>query len=465
MKKTNGEILAEKLTYTVKNFYEVMDTNDEIAMFCEEYKKFLDSCKTEREAVIYTINAARAGGFKEFEYNKKYKKGDKIYYNNRGKAVILAVIGSEPLSTGLNIAAAHIDSPRLDFKPNPLFEKNETAYFKTQYYGGIKKYQWTAIPLALHGVITKKGGENIEVVIGESDTDPVFTITDLLPHLAKEQMSKPLKDAIAGENLNILIGSLPFKDDKVSEKVKLNILNILFERYGITEKDFISAELMAVPAFKARDIGFDRGLIGSYGQDDRVCSFTALKALLDVGTVEKTALLLLADKEEVGSMGSTGTQSDFFLNFVYSLARQSGANEFETVKNSKCLSADVNAAFDPIYPDVLEDRNCAYLNYGAVLTKYTGSGGKSGTSDASAEVMRFFTDLFDDNNVLWQTGQLGKVDQGGGGTVAQFIANMDIDVVDLGVPVLSMHSPMEITSKSDIYMTYKAVLALYSSQA
>lgn len=428
--------------------------------FNEGYKKFLDNAKTEREAVNAAVQIAEKAEFVQFDNGKKYKAGDKVYYINRGKALILAIIGKESIEKGTNILAAHIDSPRLDLKQNPLYEDAELAFFKTHYYGGIKKYQWTAIPLALHGVIIKKDGKTLDVKIGEDDKDPVFVVNDLLPHLAEEQMKRPAPKIVSGEELNILIGSRPFKDDEASELVKLNIMNILFEKYGIVEEDFLSAELEAVPAFKAKDIGFDRSMVGAYGQDDRVCSYTALMATVDLKTVpSKTVVTVLTDKEETGSDGNTGLQSSYLEYFIHDLAEACGKSGRHVLSASKCLSADVNAGFDPSFPDVLEKKNCAFVGKGTCLTKFTGSRGKGGTSDASAEFVGYVRSIFDKNNIIWQTGELGKVDLGGGGTVAKYIANLDVDTIDLGVPVLSMHAPFEVTSKNDVYMTYKAFSA------
>lgn len=425
--------------------------------FCNGYMRFLDNAKTEREAVCEAIKLLEESGFKEYNFESDLKPGDKIYKNNRGKAIIAAIIGSDSAKEGFRINAAHIDSPRLDLKQNPLYEDNEIGFFKTHYYGGIKKYQWTAIPLALHGVIINSKNEKITVNIGEDENDPVFCVCDLLPHLATQQMKRTLSEGVKGEELNILIGSRPFNDDKESEMVKLNIIDILNKKYGIVEEDFISAELEAVPAFKAKDIGFDRSMIGSYGQDDRVCAYTALKALLDCnGTPKKTAITVLTDKEETGSDGNTGLNSSYLKYFIFDLAEKLGESPRQVISDSECLSADVNAAFDPTFPDVLEIRNASKINYGVCVTKFTGARGKSGTSDASAEFVARVRNLLDSKNVIWQTGELGKVDLGGGGTVAQYIANLDIDVIDVGVPVLSMHAPFEITSKIDTYMAYKA---------
>ena len=431
----------------------------EADIFCEGYMSFLDAAKTEREAVEESVALARANGFIEFKKGQRYAPGEKVYYNNRGKALILAVIGRRDLSQGVRITAAHIDSPRLDLKPNPLYEDNELAYFKTHYYGGIKKYQWTVTPLSLHGVIVKKDGGTIKVKVGEDDADPKFVITDLLPHLAASQMKATMAEGIKGESLNVLIGSRPFDDTDAAESVKLNILNILFEKYGIKEDDFLSAELEVVPAFKSCDIGFDRSMIGAYGHDDRVCAYPALMALIDAEAPEHTAVCVLADKEEIGSVGNTGLDSNFLAYFISDLAEAFGLDGRDVLSRSQCLSADVNAAFDPIYPDVTEKRNASFVNRGCVITKYTGSRGKGGTSDASAEFMAKVRALLDGHSVVWQTGELGKVDEGGGGTVARFVAGLNVDTVDLGVPVLSMHAPFEVVSKLDVYMTYKACLA------
>ncbi len=433
------------------------DTLSLASDYAEGYKIFLDNAKTEREAVATAIAIAKDKGFCEFDRSKKYTAGDRVYINNRGKSVAFAVIGKESIEKGINISAAHIDSPRLDLKPNPLYEELELALFKTHYYGGIKKYQWTAIPLSIHGVFALKDGTVKEVSIGDRPDEPKLVINDLLPHLAQEQSKRTLNEGIKGEELNVLIGSHPFKDEKGSELVKLNILKLLNEKYGITEDDFLSAELEIVPAFPACDIGLDRSMIGAYGQDDRVCAYPALTAICDVAVPEKTALTVLADKEEVGSMGNTGLNSDFLMHLIYDLAKVQGGDYTLAIRNSKCLSADVNAGLDPTFQDVMERRNASRLNYGVVVTKYTGARGKSGTSDASAEYMAEIRSLLDRNNIVWQSGELGKVDLGGGGTVAQFIANMGIDVVDLGVPVLSMHAPFETTAKLDVYMCHRAM--------
>ncbi len=465
-KKSKAEELKEKLFYVPKHASEVISQSetDKADEFCEEYKSFLNKAKTEREAVIYVLDKAKKNGYVEFDRDKKYQAGDKVYYNNRGKSVILAVIGKKSLKEGIRLSAAHIDSPRLDMKQNPLYEDSDIAYFKTHYYGGIKKYQWTAIPLSLHGVVVKKDGTKAQVNVGEDDGDPKFVVTDLLPHLAAEQMKRTLADGIRGEELNIVIGSRPFKDDEASEKVKLNVMNILFEKYGITESDFLSAELEAVPAFKATDIGFDRSMIGSYGHDDRVCAYPAAEAIFNIDKPEYTAVTVLTDKEEIGSEGNTGLNSSYFKYFVADLANMQGVNYHTVLSNTQCLSADVNAAFDPTFADVSEKRNASYVNKGVVITKYTGSRGKAGTSDASAEYMGKIRSMLDGENIVWQSGELGKVDAGGGGTVAMYLAALDIDVVDLGVPVLSMHAPFEVVAKLDVYMAYRAFKAFFEEK-
>lgn len=460
-KNTEAKALKEKL-FAERKHGSFRMTDAELAAcdsFCEDYKSFLNNAKTEREAVKTALSMLEARGFKEYTPGMTLNAGDKIYRNNRGKAILMAVIGTEPISSGVRLCAAHIDSPRLDLKQNPLYEDNSVAFFKTHYYGGIKKYQWTAMPLSLHGVIVKADGSEVTVCIGEDENDPVFCITDLLPHLAGEQMKRSSAQLIKGEELNIIIGSRPFCDEEISDAVKLNILNILFEKYGVTEADFISAELEAVPAFKAKDVGFDRSLIGAYGHDDRVCAYTAFAATLECESPKHTAVTVLTDKEETGSDGNTGLCSDYLRYFIEDLAEDLNSNGRTVLSASQCLSADVNAAFDPTFPDVNERNNCAYINKGVCVTKFTGARGKSGTSDASAEFVGRVRRLLDGENVIWQTGELGKVDAGGGGTVAAYIANMNVDTIDVGVPVLSMHAPFEIVSKIDVYSAYKAFAA------
>ncbi len=430
--------------------------------YCEDYKKFIDHSKTEREAVKTAVKLAEKAGFVPFEQDKKYKAGDRIYYVNRHKALALAVIGKKGVKDGVRLAIAHIDSPRIDLKPNPMYEASGLAMFKTHYYGGLKKYQWTALPLSLHGVVIKTDGTKIEINLGEKDDEPCFCITDLLPHLAKEQAQKPMAKVFTGEELNILAGSRPYDNSGESDLVKLNIMSILNKKYGITEEDFLSAELSFVPALKTRDVGFDESMIGGYGHDDRVCAYPALTAILETEMPENTVITMLADKEETGSDGNTGMQSDFLRYFIYDLAKAEGEEGYRVLSKSKCLSADVNAAFDPTYASVYETQNCSYLNKGVVISKYMGHGGKYDTSDASAEYMGEIRSMLEKNNVSWQTGELGKVDMGGGGTIAKYVANMNVDVIDLGVPVLSMHAPFEIVSKTDVYMAYRAFYCFFN---
>ncbi|MBQ8028918.1 MAG: aminopeptidase [Clostridia bacterium] len=462
--KKEAELLKEKLCLKKEHFDFVCDDEYQNAEdFCKGYMHFLSEAKTERECNSFVIEEAEKNGFLLFDSRKTYKAGDKVYLNNRGKAVILAVIGKKGVSRGAKIVASHIDSPRLDLKPTPLYEDSELAYFKTHYYGGIRKYQWTAIPLSLHGVIIKADGSSVKVSLGEKENEPKFVITDLLPHLAKEQSKRTLSEGIKGEELNILIGSRPFKSDSGSELVKLNILKLLNEKYGIVEKDFISAELELVPAFPVSDIGFDRSLIGAYGHDDRVCAYPATMALFEAGIPENTAITVLADKEEIGSDGNTGLNSAFLKYFIEDLAEAEGLKGRHVLSMSQCLSADVNAGFDPTFPSVHDKYNAALLNHGVVLTKYTGSRGKAGSSDACAEFMGEIRRILDGAEVCWQIGELGKVDEGGGGTVAMYVANLGVDVVDLGVPVLSMHAPYEIVAKSDVYSTFRACKAFFQT--
>ena len=465
--KTAGELRREALMYRPKNGYDRLSMQDEIAMhtYCESYKRFLDEGKTERECVSAAVELTKEKGFVPFVRGMTLKPGDRVYRVNRGKALTLAVIGSEPLTHGANIAAAHIDSPRLDIKPNPLYEDSELAFLKTHYYGGIRKYHWVTIPLELHGVVALKDGSHVNVSIGGGVGEAVFTVDDLLPHLAADQSKKPLGEAIPAESLNLLVGSRPFKDDEGSGRVKLAVLDLLHEKYGIVEEDFISAELEAVPAFRASDVGFDRSLIGAYGHDDRVCAYAALRALLELGSVPtKTAVCMLADKEEIGSEGVTGMQSAAFDTFMGDLCDAQQAPLKRCFENSLCLSADVTAAFDPNFAEVYDKYNAARVNYGVGLCKYTGARGKSGASDASAELVARVRKTLDEHGVAWQMAELGKADQGGGGTVAMYMAQRNIDVLDAGVPVLSMHAPFETVGKLDCYMTYKAVRAVYLAQ-
>lgn len=442
-------------------------TDDELKEcddFCEGYKEFLSTCKTEREVAAWVEDLAQANGFQKFdEFGDTLEPGAKVYYMNRGKSIILCVKGKRSIKDGVRISAAHIDSPRLDLKQCPVYEQEGLGYFKTHYYGGIKKYQWTAIPLSLHGRICKNDGTFVDVRIGEDLGEPKFCITDILPHLGADQMSRKANELVKGEELNVVIGSRPFKDDEESERIKLNILSLLYEKYGIVERDFLSAELELVPAFTVDDIGFDRSMVGGYGHDDRVCSYPALQAILNIDEApEYTAITVLTDKEETGSDGNTGLNSSYLKYFIEDLARLEGYEGRDVLRNSKCLSADVNAAYDPTWSTPFEKNNSSFLNNGVCVTKFTGARGKSGTSDASAEYVSWVKTLLEENHVLWQTGELGKVDAGGGGTVAMYIANMDVDTIDVGVPVLSMHSPYEIVAKVDVYMAYKAFLTFFT---
>lgn len=463
--------LYKTLSYETKSVFETAqeDTIKDILLFGEGYRAFLDKGKTERECVAEAEKQARANGFVKLEEKDALKAGDKVYTINRGKNILLAVIGAEAIENGVNLVGAHIDSPRLDLKQNPLYEDGGLALFKTHYYGGIKKYQWTAIPLAMHGVMFTKDGDKRTICIGEDDADPVFCVTDLLPHLAKDQMSKKMTEGVEGEALNILVGGLGIKSEDVSDKVKFNILKLLNAKYGITERDFISAEIEMVPAFKARDIGLDRSMVGAYGQDDRVCAYTSLKSILDVENPKKTAVCILVDKEEIGSVGNTGMLSSFFEMSLAEICKKcSGSFDYisynRTIRNSACMSSDVGAAYDPTYSSVYEKKNAAFAGHGMVLMKYTGARGKSESSDANAEFLYGICKILDDNNVSWQTSELGKVDQGGGGTIAQYVANLNMDVIDCGVPVLSMHSPFEVVSKADVYMAYKSYMAFFKDR-
>lgn len=460
--KTIGQEMLDKLSYKKKNIYEEATPEKIKAIYdyAEGYKNFLDIAKTEREATEVAIEMAKAKGYTEYKLGDKIENGDKRYLNQHGKSLILFKVGEKDLEKdGIRIVAAHIDAPRLDLKQVPMYEDSGMAFLKTHYYGGVKKYQWTSIPLAIHGVMVKADGETVKVCIGEDDSDPIFYINDLLPHLGAKQSQEPLGSAISGETLNILIGGLPYDDKEVADKIKLTALSILNEKYGVTEEDFISAELSLVPAFKARDIGFDRALIASYGHDDRVCSYPAVTALLDNPDTKETVMVVLADKEEIGSVGITGMQSAFLVDLMAEISSALGKNPIVVRAKSKCLSADVTACFDPNFAEVYEKRNSALISCGTTMSKYTGSRGKSGTSDATAEFVGFVRKLFAENGVIWQTGELGKVDMGGGGTVAMYIANQNIETVDLGVPVISMHAPYEVVSKADVYSTYEAFCA------
>lgn len=457
----NAKELKEELEYKNRSAFESI-SEDELERsfaYAESYKLFLDNCKTEREAVKYSVAMAKRRGYTEYRLGDDIAVGGKYYYNNRGKQLVVFRVGEEPLENGAYIMAAHIDSPRLDLKQNPLYEDSGLGLFKTHYYGGIKKYQWTAVPLALHGIVMKSDGTSVDICIGEDEDEPIFYVSDLLPHLAKDQMSKSLAEGITGEGLNIIVGSEPYREEETDGAIKLNLLRILNEKYGMCEEDFLSAELAAVPAMHARDIGLDRSLIAGYGHDDRVCAYSELTALLDSNDTAKTVFAVLADKEETGSDGVSGMQSEIFADILAEVCEARGANYRVVKANSKCLSADVNAAYDPNFPEVLEKKNACYANCGVVLSKFTGARGKSGTSDATSEFTAYVRSFLNKNGVVWQMAELGKVDQGGGGTVAKFIANMNIDTIDVGVPVISMHAPYEAISKLDLYMTYKAFCA------
>jgi len=454
----------EKVLAAPKNGYDRIDAaeTDALNAYCESYKAFLDAGKTERECVDEAIRQAEALGFKPFVRGMALQPGDKVYASNRGKMLQLAVIGKQDMNAGVQIAAAHIDSPRLDLKPNPLYEDSEMAYLKTHYYGGIRKYQWVAFPLELHGVVALADGTVIKVALGEG-SEPKLVVNDLLPHLGKDQSAKPLAEGITGEQLNLLIGSQPLEGEG-SDRVKLHVMKLLYEKYGFVEEDFISAELEAVPAVNATDIGLDRSLIGAYGHDDRVCAYAALKAMFDLTeTPDHTAVCILADKEEIGSVGVTGMKTAAFETFIEDLCDILGGKLRVCLENSFCLSADVTAAYDPNFAEVYERRNSARVNYGVGLCKYTGSRGKSGASDATAEVVAYARRIFDADKIVWQMAELGKVDAGGGGTVAAYMANRNIDTLDAGVPVLAMHAPFEVVAKLDCYMTYKAMMAVYKN--
>lgn len=461
-------IKMEDLTYKSINVIDKLTDAEKASMenLCSEYRIFLDLGKTERECVEYTKELAEAKGYKNIDDVKELKPGDKVYKINRKKNIILFVIGKEDIENGFNIVGSHIDSPRLDLKQNPLYESCNMSLLRTHYYGGIKKYQWTSIPLSIHGVVFTKDGEEKRIVIGEDDSDPVFCINDLLPHLGKDQNAKKLSEGIEGEALTVLVGGWPVSDETKDNRIKLNVLNILNKKYGICEKDFLSAELEVVPAFKSKNIGFDGAFIGAYGQDDRVCAFTSLKAIFDIENPKKTAVCFFVDKEEVGSMGNTGMLSDFFrFTIAEVIDKTKGSCDYlslaHSISNSACMSSDVAAAVDPNYENVNEKQNAAISGHGITLVKYTGVRGKAGSSDANAEFVYKLGKTLDDNGVYWQTAELGKVDFGGGGTIAQYVANLNMDVIDCGVPVLSMHAPFEVTAKADIYMAYKAYEAFF----
>lgn len=459
--KSKGKALLEKLSYKKQNYFEAANAAErkEIFAYAEGYKAFLDAAKTEREACAVSVEMAKKAGFTEYHFGDKLKAGDKKYFVNRGKSIVVFRVGTKNLEEdGLRLIASHIDAPRVDIKQNPMYEDAGMCFLKTHYYGGIKKYQWTAIPLALHGAVVLKNGKKIELSVGEAANDPVFYIDDLLPHLGGDQMGGKAAKIIEGEQLNVVVGGLPYEDEDVGDKIKLNMLAYLNEKYGMCEEDFLSAELSAVPAYPARDVGFDRALIGAYGHDDRVCAYPALTAVLNEDS-EHTVLAMLVDKEEIGSEGTTGMQCKVYEDLMEEISVALGASFRKVRAASKCLSSDVTAAYDPNFAGVYEKMNSAMLSCGTCMSKFTGARGKSGSNDASAEFVGEVRAMFDKGGVVWQTAELGKVDAGGGGTVAKFLANLNIDTVDLGVPVISMHAPYELISKADLYSNYKAFLA------
>ena len=462
-----SEELKKKLFNQKKDGWDDLkdNTKEEVFELSKNYINFLNKAKTEREFIKEARKLADANGYKDIMEFNKLNPGDKVYFVNRDKSMYLAIIGENSIEEGLHIIGSHVDSPRLDLKPNPLYEDTGLAYFKTHYYGGIKKYQWTTIPLSMHGVIVKTNGEKIEINIGESEDDPIFTITDLLPHLAQDQMKKSLSTGVEGENLNLLIGSIPYGDEKISERVKLNILNILNQKYGITETDLTSAEIELVPAFKARSLGFDGSMVAAYGQDDKVCAYTSLHAMMELQNVKNTAVCILSDKEEIGSMGNTGMEShmfDFFISEILNKLQVNRPNLLDKVFCfTKMLSSDVDAGYDPLYASVSDKFNAGFLGKGISLNKYTGARGKSGASDANAEYVAWVRNILEKNDIKYQVAELGKVDIGGGGTIAYILANKGADVIDCGVPVLSMHAPYEVTSKYDIYSAYKTYKAFW----
>lgn len=466
---TETEKLKDNLFRKTKTGWEGIEEGlkESIFKFCDGYIEFLNKSKTEREIIKSVKAIAENNGFKNIREFSDLKVGDKVYYINRDKSMYLAIIGEESIENGINIIGAHADSPRLDLKPNPLYEDSGLAFLKTHYYGGIKKYQWTTIPLSIHGVIVKANGEKIEINIGEDENDPIFTITDLLPHLASEQMERKLKDGIKGEELNLLVGSIPYNGENVSEAVKLNILKILNDKYGITEVDFVSSEIELVPAFNSKTMGLDRSMVAGYGQDDKVCVYTSVKALMDIEKPRTTAVCIVSDKEEIGSMGNTGMESHVFDTFISEILNRLGINRPNLLDkifvNSKMLSADVDAAYDPTFASAYEKNNAGYIGRGLGLNKYTGARGKSGASDANAEFVAQVRGIFEQNNVKYEFAELGRIDIGGGGTIAYILANKGVDVIDCGVPVLSMHAPYEVTSKFDIYEAYKGYKAFWKN--
>ena len=466
---TETEKLKDALFRKTKTGWEGIEEGlkENIFNFCDGYIEFLNKSKTEREIIKSVKEIAQSNGFRNIREFSNLKSGDKVYYINRDKSMYLAIIGEKTIENGINIIGAHADSPRLDLKPNPLYEDSGLAFLKTHYYGGIKKYQWTTIPLSIHGVIVKANGEKVEINIGEDENDPIFTITDLLPHLASEQMERKLKEGIKGEELNLLVGSIPYNGENVSEAVKLNILKILNDKYGITEVDFVSSEIELVPAFNSKTMGLDRSMVAGYGQDDKVCVYTSIKALMDIEKPRTTAVCIVSDKEEIGSMGNTGMESHVFDTFISEILNRLEINRPNLLDkifvNSKMLSADVDAAYDPTFASAYEKNNAGYIGRGLGLNKYTGARGKSGASDANAEFVAQVRGIFEENNVKYEFAELGRIDIGGGGTIAYILANKGVDVIDCGVPVLSMHAPYEVTSKFDIYEAYKGYKAFWEN--
>ena len=464
-----GKALKEKLFNLKKSGWEKLSDEElsEIFKFADEYMYYLNSSKTEKEIVQNSKEILLKNGFVDVEEKENLQPGDKVFYVNHGRSLYVAVIGEEPLTNGMRVVAAHGDSPRIDLKQNPFYEDGELAMLKTHYYGGIKKYQWTNIPLSMHGTVVKPNGEKVEICIGEREEDPIFTISDLLPHLAGEQMERKLKDGVQGEELNILMGSIPYEDDTVSERVKLNVLNLLNEKYGVTEVDFVSSEIEFVPAFKAKSLGLDYSMVGAYGQDDKVCCYTALRGILNVERPRKTAVCILTDKEEVGFNGVTGMCTMIFETFIHELLDKKGENSPSALQKvfskSKAISADVDAGYDPNYPSAFEKNNTSFMGKGLTVVKYTGARGKSGASEAPCELVAELRKIYENAGVRYQACELGKVDKGGGGTIALTLANRGMEVVDSGVPVVGMHSPYEITSKYDVYAAYKGYEAFYKA--
>ena len=463
--KLSAKQYAEQLLYKPEYAADKQpDVKEKAAAFAEGYKNFLDHAKTEREAATTSEQMLLAAGYKPFEPKKTYAPGEKIYFIQEHKAVVAATIGQKPFEEGFRLVIAHIDSPRLDLRPNPLYEANHLSYFKTHYYGGIRKYQWGTMPLAIHGVFTRADGSSVSFAVGEDENDPVFCITDLLPHLGAEQNARPLKDGIKAEELNILIGSDAVDDENVKEAVKLNTMILLNEKYGITEKEFMRAEIEITPAYKSRDVGFDRSMVGGYGHDDRVDAYPALMAEIETKNPAYTTVCVLTDKEEIGSDGVTGMQSMYAFHFMQELCRAAGQDDILAFRHSVCLSADVTAAYDPTWASAFEPMNGTYAGRGVAIFKYTGGGSKGSASDACAELVSDITRMLDNGNVAWQIGELGRLDLGGGGTIAKYVANRGIPVLDIGVPVLSMHAPFEVIHKNDLYMAYRAFSLFNNAQ-